>query len=625
MLDVLKSLLWQGTECRSPSFGTEAPAFQLDEAFETFQLRALALQAQRVLVPVLAVSAVIAWLLPKSDFELSGWLLWLLVAALMVGRWRYSQHYLGLWKVKATTVEMEVPRCSQTMLLINGAIGLSTGAFCWLGFPGAGPMQHAAITTLLVGLAAGAVATCSSSRWSFVAYAAPLFLQLTVAWIVFGQVPSPNAIEGLDPQAPMGLHLVFAATIVALFWVLLASCNDSESWIRSAFNANLANQNFVSQLKSMNVELSEQRESALAANQAKTRFLAAASHDLRQPLHALSLYSASLSLQTLPARATQLAEAIQDCISKSLAPLLDALLDVSKLDAKLIVPVLESFEFGTTLSTVRQEFQTRCDAKGLALYWDVPEACSVLSDPRLLVQIVRNLLDNALKYTEIGSVSLHVTPKDRMAWLDVSDTGVGIDAVELPRIFEEFYQCGNVERDRSKGLGLGLAIVKRLCDLMRLELAVESRRHVGTRFRLELPLTDQSLDHAALPLPSTAEITHLGMQVLVVDNELMVRDSTRCLLEEWGCEVSVATNAQEALQLAMERPFDILLSDYRLKASENGLQVLSALSKIQPQARCWLVTGETGPLPWPQLQAQKIKVLHKPLQPRIFLQALMAP
>jgi two-component system, sensor histidine kinase len=114
------------------------------------------------------------------------------------------------------------------------------------------------------------------------------------------------------------------------------------------------------------------------------------------------------------------------------------------------------------------------------------------------------------------------------------------------------------------------------------------------------------------------------MQVLVIDNEMMVRESTRGLLEEWGCNVSVATNAREAVELALERQFDVLLSDYRLKASENGLDVLTALAKVQPQAHCWLVTGETGSLPWLQLQEHKIKVFHKPLVPHLFLQELSA-
>ncbi len=183
----------------------------LEENFDTFQLRALALQAQRVLVPVLAVSAVIAYLLPKSDFELSGWVLWLLVAALMMARWRYSQHYLEVPPAK-----LQVARCARMMLSINFAIGFSTGAFCWLGFPGGSALQHAAITTLMVGLAAGAVATCSSSLRSFLAYALPLSLQLIAAWIVYGEGHAPPSVEGLEPQLGAGLHFVFAATIAAI-------------------------------------------------------------------------------------------------------------------------------------------------------------------------------------------------------------------------------------------------------------------------------------------------------------------------------------------------------------------------------------------------------------------------
>ncbi len=601
------------------SVGADLVQFQLEEDFEGFQLRSLALQARRVLMPVLAVSGVIAWLLPRSNFELAGWLLWALAAALMFGRWRYSQRYL-----KRPMEIFQATHYIRRMLLINFAIGVSTGAFCWLGFPGAEPLQHAAITTLLVGLAAGAVATCASSRWSFVAYGAPLFLQLLLAWVLFGQVHPRANMEGLDPHARASLHLVFAAAIAALFWVLWATCSDSERWIRNAFSANLVNQKLVAQLKNTNVELNQQRESALAANQAKTRFLAAASHDLRQPLHALSLYSASLSLQALPERSQQLAAAIQDCIAKSLAPLLDALLDVSKLDANLIVPAVEPFLLETTLHTVRQEIQARCDEKNLTLRWDIPGQCSVVSDPRLLVQVVRNLLDNALKYTAEGSVCVHVYEHRDSVVLEVRDTGMGIDPEDLPRVFEEFYQCGNVERDRSKGLGLGLAIVKRLCDLLKIELTIESQPGFGTFFRLNLGAAEPGRSaHFVGPIESPL-YTRLGLRVLVIDNELIVRESTRGLLEEWGCEVSVATNTSEALVHVNERRFDILLSDYRLKASETGLKALVALSQVQPHAHRWLVTGETGSLPWQQIRDQNIKVLHKPLEPKHFFKALTA-
>jgi two-component system, sensor histidine kinase len=617
MPEVSQKIPWLRVTPEPRAAGDDAAQSTLDEDFERFQLRSLALQAQRVMLPVLAVSAVIAWLLPRSYFELSGWILWLLVAILMICRWRISRRYLlGL------TDFLDAPTCQQRMLFLNFAIGLSTGGFCWLAFPGAGPLQHAAITTLLVGLAAGAVATCASSRRSFVAYALPLFLQLALAWILFGQVPLVLTMDDVDPDVRAGLQFVFAAAIATLFWVLVATCNDSERWIRNFFKANLTNQHLVSQLRDANLELHKRRESAIAANQAKTRFLAAASHDLRQPLHALSLYSASLSLQKLPARALQLADAIQDCVSKSLAPLLDALLDVSKLDAKLIVPRLEGFILKTALSMVRQEFQARCDEKGLGLQWDIPAHCAVVSDSGLLVQIVRNLLDNALKYTLAGSISLRVVECNGKVQIEASDTGLGIDATDLPRVFEEFYQCGNTERDRSKGLGLGLAIVKRLCDLLGIDLSLESTRHVGTWVRLGLSAATPGAESLAMTRPMIPAPRHLGMRILVIDNEQMVRDSTRSILQEWGCEVRVASCGQEALRLAQDGFFDVFLADYRLNASENGLEVLIELCKIRPEAACWLITGETGPLPWAQLRERKIGVLHKPLQPQHFLQAL---
>jgi signal transduction histidine kinase len=599
------------------SAGAETSQLDFDQSFEQFQLHALALQAERVLMPLLAVNAAIAWLLPGSKDGLAGWLLWLVVALLLTSRWLYSKAYLR----ESMGSDLLVLRYRR-MLLFNFAIGVATGAFCWLGFPAAGPLQHAAITTLLVGLAAGAVATCASSRWSFVAYALPMFLQLMLAWILFGQRSSPTGSEIVHADSHEGLHFVFASAIAALFWVLLATCNDSERWIRNAFKAGRANLDLVGQLKHINIELHQQRESALAANQAKTRFLAAASHDLRQPLHALSLYSASLSLQALSPRAKQLSNAVQDCIEKSLAPLLDALLDVSKLDANLVEPVPEVFSLDEALITVREELQARCDAKGLSLNWQIRKPAHVFSDLRLVVQIVRNLLDNALKYTHAGSVGLRVIEQDHSLYLEVSDTGIGIDSADLPRVFEEFYQCGNVERDRSKGLGLGLAIVKRLSDLLGLPLAVESQCGLGTVFRLTLAKAHAGLGERCKNRSESSPLARIEKRVLVIDNETMVRDSTKSLLEAWGCTVSVVATSFEAVKATLEHPFDILLSDYRLIGSENGLDLLRRLSEIQPGAHCCLVTGETASLPWERLQEQNITVLHKPLVPRVFLETI---
>jgi two-component system, sensor histidine kinase len=587
--------------------------------FDRFQLQTLAYQAKRVLVPVLAVEAVVAWLLPPHEGVAVGLMLWLLVALLMLGRYWFSRRYL-----ESEALLANVGLCRDRMATFNFFIGCSSGAFCWFGFPDAAPLLHAAMTTILVGLGAGAVATCASSRRSFIAYAGPLFLQLALAWLFFGQTRAYSPYETYLSDSGIGLHYVFATAIFALFWVLLAACDDSETWVRRACLASQVNADLAIQLRTVNAELTEQRETALAANQAKTRFLAAASHDLRQPLHALSLYSASLSLQALSPRAQQLANSIQSSVTQSLAPLLDALLDMSKLDARLIEPVLESYRLADCLDSVHQEFTARAHAKGLVFRWDLQPQLAVHSDVRLLAQIVRNILDNSLKYTERGIIHFSAWTCGAQVVCQVVDSGIGIEAAEAQQVFEEFYQCGNAERDRSKGLGLGLAIVKRLSDLLGIQLTLASQKGQGTTMTLRI---QAALGAEIVRSRGTAEVESfpcLAKRVLVVDNEAMIRESTRGLLETWGCMVRTANGLDEAVRAAAFEQFDLLVSDYRLNANENGLQVLRQLAQIQPAATCWLVTGETTNLPWADLKDQNIQVLHKPLVASLFLEALQA-
>jgi two-component system, sensor histidine kinase len=588
--------------------------------FDHFQLQTLAYHAKRVLTPVLAVEAVMAWLLPLHSGVAVGLMLWLVVAFLMLARYWFSRRYL-----QSTALLAKAGYCRDRMAAFNFFIGCSSGAFCWFGFPGAEPLLHAAMTIILVGLGAGAVATCASSRRSFIAFAGPLFLQLALAWLFFGQAQAYSPYENPLTDSGIGLQYVFATAIFALFWVLLAACDDSETWVRRACLASQMNADLASQLKTVNTELTEQREAALAANQAKTRFLAAASHDLRQPLHALSLYSASLSLQVLPPRAQQLADSIQSSVTQALAPLLDALLDMSKLDARLIEPVLNSFWLKESLDSVHQEFTARAQAKGLAFYWDLPPRLAVHSDARLLTQIVRNIGDNALKYTEVGAIRCSARTCGSHVIFQIADSGIGIAAADAQRVFEEFYQCGNAERDRSKGLGLGLAIVKRLSDLLQMRLTLSSKRGQGTTVTFWIQADLEAGVASARGAGELEKVPSLAKRVLIVDNESMIRDSTRALLETWGCTVHCANGLEEALRATVAEPFDVLVSDYRLNAMENGLQVLRQLSLRQPFAKCWLVTGETTNLPWAELKDNNIQVMHKPLVARVFLEALRAP
>ena len=243
-----------------------------------------------------------------------------------------------------------------------------------------------------------------------------------------------------------------------------------------------------------------------------------------------------------------------------------------------------------------------------------------------MLQILRNLLDNAIKYTVQGEIRLSASRRGSMVILAVTDSGIGIRQADQSRVFEEFYQSGNAGRDRSKGLGLGLAIVRRLADLLGLRLHLSSSPGHGTRVQIECAL-DAAVHPATASGPSPEKLftrQKLGKQILVIDNESSIRDSTRGLLEDWGCSVRLASSCAEAEQLAATCHFDIVLSDFRLRASESGLDVLRVLGRAQPGAARWLITGDTSGLPWTQIKAENIRVLYKPLEAGLFLEALKA-
>ncbi len=234
------------------------------------------------------------------------------------------------------------------------------------------------------------------------------------------------------------------------------------------------------QIKS-NQQLRVALQQAESAMQAKTRFLAAASHDLRQPMHTLSLFGAALLRRPLDPPAAAIARSMNLAL-QSLATQMDALLDISKLDAQVVPVNSRVFALRPWLASLCDEMLPTAQGKGLALSLPLPDEVFVETDPLLLERVLRNLLDNALKYTALGAVEVRVE-RDGEVWrVRVRDSGCGIAEAEQSRIFEEFYQVDNPERDRARGLGLGLSIVSRLVDLLDLTLALESRPGQGSSF-----------------------------------------------------------------------------------------------------------------------------------------------
>ncbi|HYL02863.1 MAG TPA: PAS domain S-box protein [Steroidobacteraceae bacterium] len=339
------------------------------------------------------------------------------------------------------------------------------------------------------------------------------------------------------------------------------------------------------------------RESSDRANQAKSRFLATASHDLRQPLQTLTLLNGLLRRMITGGNATE-ALSQQEQAIEAMSRLLNALLDISKLESGAVRPEPADFRVGTLFEGLRREFAGIAASKGLELRVD-PSDESVHSDLTLVEQIMNNLLSNAVKYTRTGRVQLRCVPQDGAVRLDVIDTGIGIPPEQIAYIYDEFYQVGVPANTSRDGYGLGLSIVQRLVTLLKARLEVRSDVGKGTVFSLLLPpgkAAGESVAADSGPEPPLSQRADGSPRILLVEDDASVRDATRMLLRVEGYRVSAVSTLAEALLSAREEGApDLLITDYHLRNRELGTEVIAALRRsLGRDVKAVLVTGDTS-------------------------------
>jgi signal transduction histidine kinase/CheY-like chemotaxis protein len=357
--------------------------------------------------------------------------------------------------------------------------------------------------------------------------------------------------------------------------------------------------------------IAERTNELAAANEAKTRFIAAASHDLRQPMHALALFVAQLRAIDMPNDAQTLLSKIERSV-EALMELLEALLDLSKVDAGAVRVAPKPFALQDLLSRIVAQFAPSAEAKALALTF-VPTSLWVRSDPVLLERILLNVISNALRYTSQGRILIGCRRRGDNVELIVADTGVGIDSIHLPHIFEEFYRAAAADRTVA-GVGLGLAIVKRLGDLLRHRISIESVQGKGTVVRLLLPRESRQ-DHAVARLVSVVDSLR-GTRVLVVDDEASARDAMQGLLTQWGCDVVTAVDGEEAIARARDRHPDVILCDLCLANGESGIEVVDRLRRECGSAMaCAFVTAESAPGRIAEARSSGHPIAFKPTTP----------
>jgi len=504
-------------------------------------------------------------------------------------------------------VDKSIPldRRMKYAIILNVVIGV-VHASSFAFFPYFDFSERMIQTIVLLGLTNGSISTNSGYRPLFLSYSIPVAIGLTLAWCL-----TPYG-EG---------NVVVQVGVVMLNFVYYAVQNtNAENHFRlfkqsyeireqqSAFNKELKEKNAALDI-ALNEAVQARRE-ADQANTSKTRFLASASHDLRQPTHALSLLAGVLSNRSLDEKSKAIAQDIHNA-SQSLQSLMNGLLDISKLDAGLMEPKIESVDLHWLVSRVCSEFEADCESKGLRLILN--NNCGIAttrSDPQLTERILSNLISNAVKYTDEGRIEVSLVESNGYWKISIKDTGCGIKQEEQKRIFEEFYQIGNDHRDRSSGLGLGLAIVKRLSDTLDTNLEFESEFGEGSTFSFTLPKVNDKAK-ASKDIDQANILT--GLHVLCVDDEADIRKALSLVFEVLGCSFDLVEDTKAAALSAQKRQPDIVLADFRLRANDNGIKTIYAVRDIYPDIPALLVTGDTSPERLKHARDAGIEMLHKPL------------
>jgi len=462
---------------------------------------------------------------------------------------------------------------------------------------------QAAIATSLVVPAIALLALKPARPRLVSACAALLLLPLAARLLVSGPAAAPLALGCVAVAAALALAAMRLARQVRAMSDAAAQAGSLRASLARAEDA-----------------ARQAREDALAAHQAvedRNRFLAAASHDLRQPVHAIGLFVGALKEEIRDGRARYLIDRL-DRSMLGLDELFHRLLDLSRLDAGAVEPRISVFAIGPMLQTLESRFVQVAEQRGLRLRVRPPPPCAVRTDPALLIEILMNLLSNAFRYTERGGIVLGARRRGDRLLIQVWDTGPGIAADAQEAIFREFVQLGRSTRDRRHGLGLGLAIVRRLAGLLDCPVRVRSRPGRGSVFEISVPASAEPVAAPPPGAPVPAPDALQGMLVLVVDDEMDILVGMEAILASWGCFVILARTVDEArrhLSEAQRFP-DLLITDHRLADGHTSEDVAAVLAEQVPvPVPVIVLSGDVGAPLMQRARARGWSLLGKPVNP----------
>lgn len=532
-------------------------------------------------------------------------IVWLVVVSVvLLVRWYFLKDILDSKHVsKENRITLVIG-----LSLLNGLAHASSIFF----FEELGSQEKAVQTLLLLGLTVGAVASTSGHRKIFSAYAFPVFLSMILSWALFGA----SADDG-EPHKNDSVYRVAIPLFLLMFFIILLSLARKYSdMFTESFNIR-------SQEKMLNKQLTEALAETTEANASKTRFLAAASHDLRQPIHSLSFSSTALSLQNLDEESRKISKNMDKAI-QALSKQMDSLLDISKLDAGVVEVNPEVFSLRDVLKQLHTNTLPQMQNKGLEFTLDLPNTSDkfeVETDYAQFLRVVNNLLNNAFKHTEKGRVDIQLNKVDSKAHLSITDTGEGISDADQKKIFDEFFQVKNPQRNSKEGLGLGLSIVKRLSKLLDIPFKLDSVLGKGTKVSLEIPLINQNtVGSEELELCSSDS----RISILCVDDDKRILEAFRSVFEAMGCAVYLATGTAGALEMIKHKIPDVLLADLRLEGEDSGFETVRLVREVLPGLPAFLITGNSDPTSLRVAHQAGLEMLHKPVDAQFLLNKIQA-
>ena len=529
---------------------------------------------------------------------------WLGAFALMaLARWWVGERF----KRAAPSTREDWQRWRLYSNLGTAAAGALWGLTGWIFYGLGNASQQTGLIVIVYTFAVAAVPVLSTQPRMYFGFVSLCFLPLVVRIASVGGVA--------NYQLAGELLLIISLTAVLARYYRQA--------LQRVMELKLQADGLLAQLRVEKHAAEVARREAEVANRAKTQFFTAASHDLRQPLHAMGLFAEALRQRVHEPEVAHLVNSINESVD-ALEGLFSELLDITRIDSGGVEVHPRHFQVDDILRKLRLHFEPVAFEKGLALRQRGGHR-AVFADPLLVERILRNLVSNALRYTNDGSVLVSCRQRGDKVLLQVWDTGLGIRPEQQAMIFEEFYQVPNTDAvapHQRKGLGLGLAIVKRLAALMGAPLRLVSTPGRGSVFTLELPGGKApSQPAAALPAKGPLELTLNGRLIVIVEDEPVVRSSLEILLKGWGASIasfdSVAASAAWARSNPLDRPApELLIVDYRLENGLTGVQAISALrQRFGAAVPAIVVTGSTMTGHEKEAQEHNFHVLTKPVLP----------